>query len=329
MLKKFSQFKVESIIDNRLPTLEKPYYQISTVLFAQLIKILYASLVTSGSLSAQNQYCSDDNEDENLDDKSNLKYLTQPSASAQASNSESDTPVKKKKKKESLDRPKSNIRINELLEQMEKGQKIGETKPDFDIKIETAKKSSLKRRRSSNQLKISDNVTVLDENAITDPSDAPVSNVSEVAVQAIVDDQSSHSQQDDEIKELLKTKDKANDQHFKNCGQKDKTDLFLKKLLNSNTSGDIVNFLPSDTHAIKAATPVFELLMSPLFNTILTNSNSNSSSSTASTNSANSTSGQHITKTSFNNSISTQQKSNSPTNFKKAKLDHKTKMFNK
>lgn len=286
-----------------------------------------ASLVTTGSLSMHNQYASDENEDETVDDKSCLKNLVQLT---QASNSESaETPVKKKKKRESLERPKSNIRINELLEQMEKGQKVADaSKPDFEIKVETGKKTSLKRRRSSNQIKISDNVTVLDENAITDPSDAPVSNVTELPVQVVADDQSSHSQQDDEIKELLKSNEKAGDQQFKNISQKEKTDLIFKKLLNTNASGgDIVSFLSADTHTIKAATPVFELLMSPLFNTILPNSNSNSSSSSSgSSNSVNSTSGQHITKTSFNNSLSSQTKSNSPTNLhKKAKLDHKAK----
>lgn len=284
-------------------------------------------MVTTGSLNIQNQYNSDENEDDTVDDKNSLKNLIQSSATViPVTNCESETP-KKKKKKESLDRPKSNIRINELLEQMEKGHKISELKPDFDIKVDVTKKNSLKRRRSSNQLKVSDNVTVLDENAITDPSDAPISNVTEVPVQVIADDQSSHSQQDDEIKELLKSNNNktSDNQQFKTISQKDKLDLFYKKLLNPNTSADIANFLPGDTHAIKAATPVFELLMSPLFSTILPNSNSNSSSSTTSTHSANSTCGQHITKTSFNNSISAQHKPGSPTNFKKSKLENKIK----
>lgn len=286
-------------------------------------------MVSTGSLNIQNQYNSDENDEETVDDKSSLKNLIQSNVTAiPVSNCEAETP-KKKKKKEILDRPKSNIRINELLEQMEKGHKINELKPDFDIKVDSTKKTSLKRRRSSNQLKMSDNVTVLDENAITDPSDAPISNVTEVPAQVIADDQSSHSQQDDEIKELLKSNNNtiktSDNQQFNTVSQKDKIDLFYKKLLNANTAADIANFLPGDTHVIKAATPVFELLMSPLFSTILPNSNSNSSSSTTSTHSANSTCGQHITKTSFNNSISTQQKSSSPTNFKKSKLDNKTK----
>ncbi|CAF0873502.1 unnamed protein product [Brachionus calyciflorus] len=323
------------------------------------------SLVTTGSSSINTHYGSDnDNEDGNesiihqqpqIDDKSLIKNVIQSSVSSQALNSsgllDSDTsqPTNKRPKKpkqakinETLNqdspKSKSNQKINELIVNLEKQQK-SDIKPDFDIKVDlSVKKPSLKRRRSSNLMKTNEQVPVLDENAITDPSDAPEPLNQVIAPTQLIstEDQSSQSsQQDDEIRELLKTRNK----NSKNLAhelkdliqndQKDKADLFLKKLLNNSSqhqSSDAINSINlNDTHAIKAATPVFELLMSPLFNSILPNSNSNSSSSTSSSNSINSTNGQQHVRTTFNNTlfIQNQNKSKSPPVSKKAKLDNK------
>lgn len=293
---------------------------------------------------------------------------------------------------------KTNIKINELIEKMQHQQQTEENivqcqkdPVDFEIRQSSetnhqkrpknsTKSTTIKRRRSSQKTdeesnkkfnSFKPNSDLTDENAITDPTDAPSSsNTAGVVTQQLqaIEDHSScstSSQQDEEIKELLAKKNneenclklklklvrnlvespsvefsnKVLTDELKELIQKEKqttADLFMQLLkvqedqqsVNQSDSSQFfneINFLghQNNQQFSKSTTPVFELLMSPLFSNLMPcGSNSSSSSSTSNQQQFSNTAARLLSKATP--SPSPTNEPSRQTSFKKAKIERQT-----